>query len=232
MNPIDYFIKAHGAKVTSPFGMRNDPLNPGAKRMHNGTDIGGKALNYIWTSPYDGVVTHVGTHGARGLLVVVQIAPKILQIMQHLNKALVKVGDQVTVGTPIGTNGTTGAVTGKHLHYELRWVDGSPLGSPVWGDPALFTLEEVTGLMAKTYVVTKGDTLAKIAIEFRVTVAELRKWNNRTPDQDRSLAVGTVLFVSEPTVSKPPGVGQEDFDRLKARVTALEGKLTKVKSAL
>lgn len=230
MNPIDYFIKAHGAKVTSPFGMRNDPLNPGAKRMHNGTDIGGKALNYIWTSPYSGTVTHVGTHGARGLLVVVQIAPKILQIMQHLNKVLVVVGQQVVMGNPVGTNGTTGAVTGKHLHYELRWANGTPLGNPVWGDPALFTLEEVTG-MVKTYVVVKGDTLAKIAARFGVTVAELRTWNNRTPEQDRSLAIGTVLFVEDST-PKGSGISQEAFDQLKNRVVSLEKKLTDVKQAL
>lgn len=204
--------------------------------MHNGLDFGGVPRGHIWTTPFDGVVTRVGTHGGRGLVVVVKVG-ETLHLFQHLDKALVRKGDRVkgaTSGQPllrgdaIGTNGTTGDVTGPHLHYEIRWDNGTLLGAPVWGDPAKFTLEVSN---VQTYTVVPGDTLAKIAARFGVTVTDLRGWNNRTPDQDRNLQVGTILFVSDPTPA-PSGVSKPDFDKLASRVSELERKLAEVKQIL
>jgi len=228
INPIDYFKEAHGAVVTSPFGPRRDPLGGGKTVQHNGTDLGGKPRGHIWTSPFPGEVTHIGKHGGRGLVVVVLIKDtNILQLFQHLDKALCRKGDLVTAGSPVGTNGVTGNVTGPHLHYELRVNNGTALGFPVWGDPEQFTLGVVD---VKTYTVVKGDTLYEIAQKFGVTVDELRKWNNRTPDQDRSLKVGTVLFVSDPNPDSE--VSRADFDKIAARVKDLEDRLSAVKKAL
>ena len=38
----------------------------------------------------------------------------------HMSQTLVKVGDQVQIGTLIGIEGSTGNSTGSHCHYEMR----------------------------------------------------------------------------------------------------------------
>lgn len=162
MNPVKWILDNHpGTRITSPYGMRDDPINPGTKRKHTGTDIGGKPSGFIWKSPYDGIVTHVGTHSGRGLTVVTSIAGTMeLQLFQHLNKALVKKGDTIKQGTPIGENGTTGDVTGPHLHYSIRKDNGTSLGTD-WGDPENYTAGGDN--MGKMYTVKKGDALSAIA---------------------------------------------------------------------
>ena len=53
---------------------------------------------------------------------------------------IVKVGQQVTQGTPVGLEGSTGNSTGPHLHFELRIgqrpVDPTPYLPP--GPPSAF----------------------------------------------------------------------------------------------
>ena len=226
MYPVQYFQERHGARVTSPFGPRKDPLGSGKIVQHNGIDFGGVPRGSLWTSPFPGIVSHLGTHGGRGKVAVVRIrGTRILQLFQHLDEFRCRVGDEIEQGYPIGTNGTTGNVTGPHLHYEIRWDNGTPLGSPVWGDPAKFDWEEDM----KTYTVKRGDTLANIAKKFGVTVEDLRKWNGRTPDQDRSLAIGTLLYVADP---KPAPAPNSEIDKLTARVKALEDVLSTIKRAL
>ena len=38
----------------------------------------------------------------------------------HLDKSLVRNGQKITVGQPIGLGGNTGTSTGPHLHFEIR----------------------------------------------------------------------------------------------------------------
>lgn len=247
MNPISYYTgPAHGAKVTSPFGMRDDPLNPGTRRMHNGVDFGGKPRGYVWTCYAPGVVTHIGDHGARGKVVVVaSLGDKVNQIYQHLDAYLVTPGTRVVQGSPIGTNGTTGKVTGPHLHFELRVQDGSTLGSPVWGDPAQY---RGGGGEMKEYTVKSGDTLGKIASTHGISPwTKLVEWNkDRYPDigtgSNALVRVGWVLRLQAP--EKPVPVPQPtdleaaveslkaDIVRLESLIQGLDSKFAAIKSAL
>lgn len=52
----------------------------------------------------------------------------IKHLFAHMEKTLVKIGDNVTAGTQIGTIGNSGFFTkgggdGSHLHYEVRKND-------------------------------------------------------------------------------------------------------------
>jgi len=40
----------------------------------------------------------------------------------HLESILVKVGERVALGSPVGKLGSTGRSTGPHVHYEV-WFD-------------------------------------------------------------------------------------------------------------
>ena len=44
----------------------------------------------------------------------------------HLERALVKEGDEVKAGQTIGIMGKTGNATGVHLHYQINFSDGTP----------------------------------------------------------------------------------------------------------
>ena len=239
MNPIDYYLQA-GAKVTSPYGMRVHPKDK-VKRMHYGTDIGGKPRGYVWRTPYAGIITHLGEHGTRGLVVVQRIEDlPLLQITQHHDDIRCRVGDMMKPGWPLGTNGTSGNVTGPHLHYEIRWDNGTTLGGPVWGDPESFDIEKARKeLSMKEYTVKKGDTLAKIASTHGIHPwQQLVDWNK---DLHPSLVkapnlieVGWRLRLYDPAkgTEPAPGVSQEDFNSLALRVKSLEDVLSKIKKAL
>ena len=44
----------------------------------------------------------------------------VLTLYAHCNTIYVKEGDNVTQGQIIGQTGSTGNVTGPHLHFEIR----------------------------------------------------------------------------------------------------------------
>jgi murein DD-endopeptidase MepM/ murein hydrolase activator NlpD len=75
----------------------------------------------------DGVVALVGSStSGYGTYVVIAHAGGFDTLYGHLSTALVKVGQAVTQGTPVGLEGSSGSSTGPHLHFELR-VNQSPV---------------------------------------------------------------------------------------------------------
>ena len=106
--------------------------------IHKGIDLVGLSDKTI-VSTIDGIVEAVrwDTHytGGFGLYVRVrEYGTGYYHYFCHLASASVKVGDEVKVGTVIGTEGSTGHSTGSHLHYEIRktlsnttFIDPTPL---------------------------------------------------------------------------------------------------------
>ncbi|WP_025898566.1 M23 family metallopeptidase [Sneathiella glossodoripedis] len=103
--------------VTSSFGMRRDPISK-KKAFHAGIDMSGPRNSPILaTAP--GKVVFAGHSGAYGKMVEIDHGQGFKTKFGHLKKIHVKRGDQVDFRTKIGTMGSTGRSTGRHVHYEI-----------------------------------------------------------------------------------------------------------------
>ena len=103
--------------ITSPFGYRVHPIR-GSLEMHNGIDIAGATGKPVYAQ-WNGVVSRVYSTPTGGLSVEIDHGNKTLTRYLHLNKQTVTAGQQVDQYTQIGEIGSTGAVTGPHLHFEV-----------------------------------------------------------------------------------------------------------------
>jgi murein DD-endopeptidase MepM/ murein hydrolase activator NlpD len=105
------------APVTSKFGWRADPFN-GRTRFHGGVDVRA-AYGTAVPSAAAGRVVAAAEQGGYGLTVVVEHAPGLQTRYAHLSASLVREGDVVAVGQPIGRVGSSGRSTAPHLHFEV-----------------------------------------------------------------------------------------------------------------
>jgi murein DD-endopeptidase MepM/ murein hydrolase activator NlpD len=120
---------AHGIQIAQPFGPSSYPFEPafgGYPHFHTGLDLGGPLGTPI-VAAADGVVAaaDVSTVGY-GNHIIIAHAGGMLTLYGHLEAMLVKVGDMVKAGQPIGLLGSTGNSTGPHCHFEVR-VNGQPV---------------------------------------------------------------------------------------------------------
>ena len=121
--------------LTAGFGQRRSPFT-GQRQMHEGVDIS----NTVGTSviaPADGVVSYAGPLGGFGNVVSINHGHKISTFYAHLHQHKVSRGQQVKRGEVIALLGTTGRVTGPHLHYEIQ-VNGSSV------DPGKYVIDTET----------------------------------------------------------------------------------------
>jgi len=112
-----------GYRVTSPFGVREDPMN-GRLARHEGIDYAAAAGTPV-VAPANGKVVYVGWRRGYGRTIEISHGLGLSTRYAHLQSASVSVGDTVERGQQIGRIGNTGRSTGSHLHYEIR-VNGHP----------------------------------------------------------------------------------------------------------
>lgn len=94
-------------------------LNGKPKNPHNGVDVAASQGTVI-VAPADGVVTV--SHPSMfytGKTVMLDHGFGLTSVYAHMSAILVKQGDVVAQGTPIGKIGKTGRVTGPHLHWGV-----------------------------------------------------------------------------------------------------------------
>ena len=107
-----------GGKVISPFG---------GERHHAGTDIKTFAGDTT-RAAFPGEVILSEPRFGYGNCVVLRHANGLETLYSHHSRNLVKVGQWLQPGDPIGIEGRTGRATTDHLHFEVR-VKGTAFDS-------------------------------------------------------------------------------------------------------
>ncbi|MDB5182166.1 MAG: putative peptidase [Candidatus Saccharibacteria bacterium] len=124
----------HG-KVTTEFGTPHRPWQP----THTGIDISSaqRSGSAAIVAFRDGTVAQVvRSSSGLGNHVVVDHGNGITSVYGHLYSSNVVEGQRVRAGDSIGREGSTGASTGTHLHFEIwennipksprRYIEGTP----------------------------------------------------------------------------------------------------------
>ena len=128
--------------VTSPFGMRKDPMDPGRQQMHKGIDIRADHARLFATEDDGRIVSvnnNANTGGGRSVTVEYdrENGARTQVTYMHLDSISVKVGDVVHAGQELGISGNTGTrTTGPHLHLGVRQFTAEGVGRDV--DPASY----------------------------------------------------------------------------------------------
>lgn len=111
--PLDldwYFL------IKSYYGYRKNPMT-GENQFHRGIDIAVPEGTEVYAG-HDGTVTTAEYDDDYGNYIVIQDSQGFTTKYAHLESMNVSAGQAVKHGAVIGKTGSTGAVTGSHLHLE------------------------------------------------------------------------------------------------------------------
>jgi LysM repeat protein len=200
---FEQFWLPSAGKVISRFGPRSG-------RMHSGTDIKMEKGDTVY-AVFHGTVSRARSYYGYGNMVALNHGGTLETSYAHLSSFLVKPGEHVRKGQPVGLAGSTGRATTTHLHFEIR--DGNKPFDPelvfdfengkirdeVSGVNSLASLNRelktsgysVNEAVPENYIVRNGDSLWKISRRFKTSINTLCLLNNL--DENSVLQVGTVL---------------------------------------
>lgn len=135
--PVD---KIH---VTSSFGNRRHPVT-GKRSFHSGVDYRGRIGDPVYAVA-KGRVIYSGYDKLNGNKVVIKHSDGTKTYYIHLDKRLVKKGNNVVARQQIAKLGRTGRVTGPHLHFGIKSNKGK------WVNPLLKRMIATPKLTGERY---------------------------------------------------------------------------------
>jgi hypothetical protein len=114
------FIWPVTGRISGRFGSqriyRGDPSS-----YHSGLDIAGGA-GTIYVAPADGIVTLAERDfSLEGQLLIIDHGQGLNSAFLHSSELLVRDGQAVKQGQPLGRIGASGRATGPHLHWSIKW---------------------------------------------------------------------------------------------------------------
>jgi murein DD-endopeptidase MepM/ murein hydrolase activator NlpD len=107
-----------GDEPGTAFGSRR-VINGQPRSPHAGADYAAARGTPV-TAVNDGRVALVGEYFFPGRLVVIDHGLGLYTLYFHLDEIRVEIGERVVRGQPVGTVGSTGRVTGPHLHFGVQ----------------------------------------------------------------------------------------------------------------
>ncbi len=118
-------------RITTEFGQQRY-RNGEYYYTHTGIDLGARQGREV-AAPNSGVVVLAEKLDVGGNVIIIDHGFHIFSYYMHLSEFKVEVGDRVAKGDVIGLVGSTGYLTGPHLHYALS-VDDYPIDPYFFND--------------------------------------------------------------------------------------------------
>ncbi|WP_183573780.1 M23 family metallopeptidase [Mucilaginibacter sp. X5P1] len=103
--------------ITSGFGNRVHPVT-GSYGFHYGIDL--RARSDTVLAVLDGRVENAGYNLFLGIFIRISSGPFTITY-GHLSQCFVCIGDSLATGSPMGVTGSSGRVTGEHLHFAVQF---------------------------------------------------------------------------------------------------------------
>lgn len=113
------FVRPTDGVDTSPYGVRRT-FNGATKGRHRGLDMDGKVGDPVRAANAGVVVLAAADYYYTGNAVFIDHGDRLFTVYFHLSRMDVKTGDVVERGQVIGALGSTGRVTGPHLHFGVK----------------------------------------------------------------------------------------------------------------
>ena len=107
-----------GGDLTSPYGLRPSPFSSQIT-FHGGVDYAAAEGTAVLAAR-SGAVDEISYNDILGNYVILRHSGGFRTLYGHLQSTAVTLNQEVRSGMMLGTVGSTGLVTGPHLHFEIR----------------------------------------------------------------------------------------------------------------
>lgn len=129
------FVRPVSGEPTSVFGTRRI-FNGQPRSPHPGLDLrAAEGTEVLASGP--GTVVLAGDLYYSGNTVILDHGGGLFTLYAHLSRVDVEEGERVEAGRPLGRSGSTGRVTGPHLHWGAK-IGDAPFDPRALLDPRLF----------------------------------------------------------------------------------------------